>query len=217
MIRLTLATILGLSIFMMSCHSTSKDGYLQESLTRYSDIDLYTLTGIGKVEGEKYPFITVDLVDQNTKRIIFFNSNRDLDTDIFKRNTFGWFRIYTSSIDTAMLTTIENIHNGKIEWLDYVGEGTSSMKIYSVRWFDKGQKYKYSLRDPIKVKFGVWDSSILKKPMITIAESDYSVTGGVLREINTDHDFIDNTIREIRFVIIWKRTQFLGGSFLEIL
>ena len=69
------------------------------------------------------------------------------------------------------------------------------MKIYSIRWFDKGGKYKYSLKDPLKAKFWFLGSSILEKTMITIAEYDYSVTDGVLREINTGHDFIDNAIR----------------------
>lgn len=50
MIRLISATIIGFGVFMVSCHSVMKGDYLQKSLTRYSDIDLYTLTGVDKVK-----------------------------------------------------------------------------------------------------------------------------------------------------------------------
>lgn len=182
--------VLGIGVFMMSCHSVQTDSRQSERLTRFDDIDLYTLTGIGKVEMGKYPFINIDSMDQNTKGIILHYSKDNQVSDTFKRNYFGWFRTYTTSIDTAMATVVELIDSGKIIWLEYVGGDTSLMKMCNVRIFNKDKLFAYSLKDPLKSRVGVLDSSVLEMPMNNIIEEDYSVMDGCLRKISVNHNFV---------------------------
>lgn len=194
--KIMFGAIFGIGLFFMSCDSKSVGDDQQKLPIKYNDIDLHDLTGIGRVDDGMYPFVSIDSVGINIKKITLCYSKSNQETDTFRRSNFDWFRTYTTSVDTGMSTVVEIIHGGKIIWLEYVGEDTSSMKMYDMTIFDKDKLFIYSLKDPMKERFGILDSSILEKPMSNVIERNYDTANGRLSEVTINHDYINNDIKK---------------------
>src|SRR3984885_16165082 len=127
--------MLGLMLYFLSCYTTPSKGLSSDSGIRYSDINLFTLTGIGKMDQVHYPCISIDSINKSKIIITFCYSDKLQDTVMYRFNGNHWSTNYSFLADTAIMRIVTNIYDDRIIWFRYFGDDSVSKMLSSFNIF----------------------------------------------------------------------------------
>jgi hypothetical protein len=186
--------LLGLFVFLLNCNSIMPKRLLNANAIKYSDINLFTLCGEGKLDNRIYPCFAIDSIAKNRKLVIAYFSDAIWDSATYEFCGTYWSTKHVFLADTATITIVKNNYKDKIIELQYYVDGSNARKLFSATIYQNNKRFTYNLENPSVFSPGEFDIEHFKDSLNEMTVDSFSIIDGSLKIFSANKDYLYNKI-----------------------